>query len=166
MIVTDKTRIDLAELFTGIGVEVGVEKAIFSKQIAKHSTKLYCVDPYMKYDGYRENVTQEKMDSFYARAQHVMTPYTHEFIREPSREAVKRFEDNSLDFVYIDANHSYESAKEDIMLWSQKVKEGGIVAGHDYLDTNGYGVKRAVDELYKDITIWNGDTSPSWSYIK
>ena len=81
-------------------------------------------------------------------------------------DAVKDFKDESLDFVYIDANHGYESTKEDIREWSKKVKKGGIVSGHDYVKKNGYGVIEAVGELNEDVTIWKGDHSPSWSYVK
>lgn len=57
-----------------------------------------------------------------------------------------KFIDNSLDFIYIDANHQYEYVKKDIEAWYPKIKEGGYLTGHDY---GGYwkGVKRAVDEF-------------------
>lgn len=38
----------------------------------------------------------------------------------------------TLDFAFIDADHSYEACKEDLELWAPKVRAGGIVAGHDY----------------------------------
>ena len=47
-------------------------------------------------------------------------------------EALKDFNDNSLDFVFIDGNHTFEYVVEDIAQWSKKVKVGGIVSGHDY----------------------------------
>lgn len=53
---------------------------------------------------------------------------------------------NHLGAVYVDADHSYEAAKEDIQLWLPKVRPGGILAGHDY-GAEHEGVKRAVDEL-------------------
>jgi hypothetical protein len=55
-----------------------------------------------------------------------------------SKQAVDLFPDESLDFVYIDANHEYSYVVEDIKLWYPKVKKGGIVAGHDYLDIDWY----------------------------
>ena len=55
-------------------------------------------------------------------------------IRSLSEQAVNLFEDGSLDFVYLDGNHAYDFIKQDIELWYPKVKKGGIVAGHDYLD--------------------------------
>lgn len=54
------------------------------------------------------------------------------FIRKTSIEAVKDFSDESLDFVYIDANHSYQSVLDDINAWYYKVKKNGVLAGHDF----------------------------------
>ena len=54
---------------------------------------------------------------------------------------------NSLDFVYIDASHDYDSVKEDIKHWLPKIRENGILAGDDMEWHLGDGVKRAVNEL-------------------
>ena len=51
-----------------------------------------------------------------------------------SLEAAKQFEDNSLDFVYIDACHQYDDVVEDIKLWEPKVRPGGWIGGHDFAD--------------------------------
>lgn len=166
----DKNRKDLAQLFKGIGAEIGVERAVFSQHIAKTSTKLYCVDAWKAYPGFREHVSQTEQDTFFVQAQERMKDFNCEFIRKFSQDAVKDFQDESLDFVYIDANHSYENTRDDIREWSKKVKKGGIVSGHDYVEKKGkdytYGVIQAVNELGVDVTIWKGDRSPSWSYIK
>jgi len=60
-------------------------------------------------------------------------------------EAAKLFENGSLDFVFVDAGHDYESVAEDIHYWLPKVKSGGMIAGHDYPDFKG--VVKAVDTL-------------------
>jgi hypothetical protein len=49
-----------------------------------------------------------------------------------SLEAVRHFDDNYLDFVYLDGAHDFDSAMLDIIHWSRKVRPGGIVAGHDW----------------------------------
>ena len=67
-------------------------------------------------------------------------------IRLTSTEASNLYADNSLDFVFIDANHSYEFIKDDIKHWYPKVKKGGILAGHDYW-SDWPGVIQAVDEF-------------------
>ena len=67
-------------------------------------------------------------------------------VRATSLEASERYEDGSLDFVFIDASHDYQSVKDDIEAWMPKVKEGGVLSGHDYPDWDG--VKKAVDEVF------------------
>ena len=58
-------------------------------------------------------------------------------------DAVKFFDDKSLDFVYIDGNHEYSYVMEDLIFWFEKVKINGIMAGHDF--GNREGVYSAVN---------------------
>lgn len=58
----------------------------------------------------------------------------------------EQISDESLDFVFIDANHSYEFVRDDLEFWYKKVKKGGYITGDDYDNTN-FGVKKAVDEF-------------------
>ena len=68
-------------------------------------------------------------------------------IRGLSSEVVNQFEDESLDVVFIDLTHTYESVKQDIELWLPKVKKGGLLSGHDY-ERDWPGVVIAVDEAF------------------
>ncbi len=54
----------------------------------------------------------------------------------------------SFDFVFLDADHSYKGCSADIKVWAPKVKRGGLLCGHDYENPKfpDFGVKRAVDE--------------------
>jgi hypothetical protein len=142
---------------TGEGVEVGVAGGFFSRHILKHwPGKLNLVDPWENLSGYAETYPQEEN---YQQ----MKANTEEFngrctvIRSTSVEGSKFFEDGSLDFVYLDANHEYDYVKADLEAWWPKIKRGGLFAGDDYgcfPDTPidfGHGalsfsVKRAVDE--------------------
>lgn len=72
---------------------------------------------------------------------------TIEIVPASSLDAACRFPDNLFDFVFIDSSHTYEQTKAEIRLWWRKVKDGGILAGHDYNDGDGKDVKRAVDEV-------------------
>jgi cephalosporin hydroxylase len=66
-----------------------------------------------------------------------------------SLTAAKEYENESLDFVFIDASHEYEDVLNDIKSWMPKVKVGGTIAGHDYYDKNHMaGVFHAVNELF------------------
>lgn len=77
-------------------------------------------------------------------------------IKLSSREAYKLFDDESLDFVFIDADHSYEGVMEDMKLWHPKVKRGGVFAGHDYDWT---GVKAAVTDFFVAKPVYISTTS-------
>lgn len=68
-----------------------------------------------------------------------------------SELAARGVEDGSLDFVFIDANHSYEGCKRDIEIWTPKLKPGGLLCGHDYAHPEfpKWDVERAVIEFIK-----------------
>ena len=66
-----------------------------------------------------------------------------------SHEAAALYPDHSLDFVFIDAAHDYGNVKKDIQAWAPKVKETGIIAGHDYFGAEG--VRAAVDEFFTSV---------------
>lgn len=75
-----------------------------------------------------------------------------EFIHAPSVHAAKLFDDNSLDLVFLDGDHTYKSVVQDIVAWFPKIKENGILAGHDY-DDFWPGVKQGVNEALSPIRI-------------
>ena len=87
---------------------------------------------------------------------HIVNP-----INITSTEAAKNYKDHSLELVYIDASHDYDSVRDDIRAWLPKVKKGGIISGDDY---GWEGVQRAVNELVpKAVGI--GPKTSNWYYI-
>ncbi len=74
-----------------------------------------------------------------------------------SAGAATMYGDASLDWVYIDADHHYEAVRRDILAWLPKVKQGGIIAGHDYAEYEGFGVVRAVTEIFPRVEVWRGE---------
>jgi hypothetical protein len=162
----------------GRGVEVGVQQGDFSEHILLHwhGRQLISVDPWKAApeDEYRDisNLPQEVHDTFYAQTRRRLAVFgdRSEIWRMTSKDAAARIESRSLDFVYLDARHDYESVKEDIELWYGKVRPGGILAGHDYLDgvrpQGVFGVKSAVDEFFAARGLTVGATLdnpwPSW----
>lgn len=123
------------ELGFKVGVEIGVEQGIFSESLCKNNpgSKLYAIDPWKAYPGYRLNKTQKKVDAYYNEAKTRLTSYNCELVRKFSLDAAKDFIDRSLDFVYIDGNHNFQNCTNDITEWTKKIKYGGIIAGHDYV---------------------------------
>lgn len=123
---------------TGWGAEIGVEYGVYSDFILSNSnlSRLISIDPWYE-TPYRYLQCVELL------SQH--GPRSHIW-RMSSEEAADYVEDESLDFVYIDARHVYESVKKDIQLWWPKVKRDGLFCGHDY--TSFFpGVVQAVDEF-------------------
>lgn len=68
--------------------------------------------------------------------------------RRPSVEAARDFSDQSLDFVFLDAGHTFEATRDDLAAWWPKLKPGGLVAGHEY--AGAPGVRAAVDAFVAD----------------
>lgn len=76
----------------------------------------------------------------------------------PSLTAAAMFDDQSIDFVYIDGSHEYDDLRADIIAWTPKVKNGGIVAGDDYGVGQHPDVQRVIDEIFpsakKEGFVW------------
>ena len=135
--IPDCSRDDLPEFFKELGFEVGAEigvyKGEFSEKFCKAGLTLYAIDPWRIYKDYGNPRGQARLDFQYEHTQRVLSPYPNaKIIRKTSMEAINDFEDESLDFVYIDGNHEFRYIAEDLYEWAKKVKKGGIVAGHDY----------------------------------
>lgn len=175
-------RNDFAYLLSNLGlngsaIEIGVAEGGFSFYLLdRWKGKCYQVDSWTnlsqaEYQDYC-NVGDTEQDRRYALVLETAKKYKGRAIpmKMFSSDAVKQFEDNTFDFVYIDANHKYEFIKEDIKQWYPKCKSGGIFAGHDYLDgviTSGdYGVKSAVNEFCAEtglnVNVTNESDYPSW----
>lgn len=129
---------------------------------------LYLIDPWKPTSKYLEEgqpPAEETEDYEYAHGlvQFIFEKDPHTTIlRKKSLDALDSVPGN-LDLVFIDANHDYASVKEDIERWSQKVRAGGIVAGHDY-SPEFPGVMQAVNECLPNQFEVGDDTV--WSTIK
>jgi hypothetical protein len=138
--IPDCGREDLPEFFNEmgykVGAEIGVATGFFSEILAKGGFKLYSVDPYLSYPGYDNRRVQERLDKELEEATERLKPYNCEIVRKMSMDAVKDFEDESLDFVYIDGHHELKHVIDDICEWSKKVRKGGVVSGHDFVRTS------------------------------
>lgn len=71
---------------------------------------------------------------------------------EPSWDAVRHFEDESIDLLFVDGDHSKHGINEDCKVWPQKVKHGGIIIFHDY-NSSWLEIKMAVDKLSDLVTV-------------
>lgn len=143
----EPTRVDLLGLFTELGyktgAEIGVAQGYFSDRMMYTipDLTLYSIDPYIKY--WRRS--QRVCDQQHRRAVKRLGKWEScTLIRKTGVEAAKDFEDGSLDFVYIDADHRFDAVMVDIITWAPKVRKGGILAGHDFFPMYQGGVMDAV----------------------
>jgi len=115
--------------FVEIGSFKGRSSAFMATEIAnsKKSIKFDCVDTWAWSPEYQVN---QMFDEFKQNMSPVNGFYTAK--RMTSVDAAATYPDNSLDFVFIDADHNYEPVLQDITAWLPKVKVGGILGGHDY----------------------------------
>jgi Methyltransferase domain len=176
--------------YLGEGVEVGVQFGAFSHALLKvwKGRCLYSIDPWRFFPpeaNYVDvaNRNQAQQDEIFRKAQELLRPFGErsQILRHTSEEAAPKFRAHQLDFVYLDAQHHYEAIVQDIDLWWPKVRPGGILGGHDYLDgllkiAGDFGVKSAVDDFARAQNLpvlntshvdSNGQTCcPSWFLIK
>lgn len=127
---------------------------------------LFSVDPYMEYQDWNGRQMNDR-EEIYQRMGDRLKGYSNRFthIRKTSNDAVKEFDDEEFDLVFIDGLHTYEQLTLDCANYYSKVKPGGIFAGHDF--TAIEGVNRAAKEFAakvgKEILTTECDV---WYWIK
>lgn len=136
-IIPDCGRDNLVEFFQEkgfkTGVEIGVFEGSFTEVLAKGGFKIYGIDPWLVYEDYGTPSYKDKAERRYQRSKQKLAVYPNvTIIRKMSMEAVKEFENDSIDFVYIDGNHQFRYVADDLYEWWKKVKKGGVICGHDY----------------------------------
>ena len=133
-----------------LGAEVGVRGGVTISHLLKTFGELvmYAIDPWEQQPGALEDYSKWDFDDIYQKYMGRVAGCEDRIIelREYSVSASANVEDKSLDFVFIDAQHDYESVKQDIAAWMPKIKKGGLISGHDY-QRKFSGVIQAVDEL-------------------
>lgn len=146
------------------GAEVGVLHGKTSAVLLQRLPNLflYLADPWIKYDcvvvGQRKVFGKRFMNDAYVQAV-TRTHFAKDrrgVMRMTSRLAVRSIIAESLDFVFIDADHRYESVLADLALWADKVRPGGLICGHDIDNPVGagdWGVRQAVQEFFPDQPI-------------
>jgi predicted O-methyltransferase YrrM len=150
--------------FVEVGAYYGKSAAYMAVEIINSGKdiKFDCVDTWDFVPSQTE-ISQEMCEGLYEIFLKNIEPVKNKItpIKALSWDGAAFYEDNSLDFVFIDAAHDYESVKKDINAWFPKVKKGGVIAGHDY--TWCADVQKAVNEFFKGKTIY--ETEGCWSYF-
>lgn len=165
----------------GEGVEVGVGRGEFALAVLNEwaGRKLFLVDPWAQQPAAEYEDEHNLPDAGHEQTfgETINRLRRHEgrytIMRSLSREASGQFEDESLDFVHIDANHKYGYVRDDLRRWWPKLKVGGLLLGNKYLDAavdqTVYGVKSAVDEFAAEHGLQvrvTFDDWPTWFFFK
>lgn len=138
-----------------ICVEVGIGYGFHADQILNNTNveKLYLIDPmcYYENDAFANDV-QYRFEGFENLRKNIINnlskhKYRYEWFRTPSLNVTnEQIQDESIDAVFLDGDHSYESVSKDLPFWWKKIRNGGWLLGDDYASCCP-GVTKAVDEF-------------------
>lgn len=150
-------RFNSGSRFVEIGAWKGMSAAYMAVEIinSEKDIKFDCIDIW-EYSDIQNDIAEHKFKNLYntfltniAPVKHIINP-----VKGISWETAKLYDDETFDFIFIDAAHDYESVKRDIITWLPKLKKNGIIAGHDY--TTSRGVFKAVNEIFTKINSTEG----------
>ncbi len=133
-----------------LGVEVGTHRGKNAASMLARMPNLHLsmVDPY-------DGKPNESPFFTEALAETVFATDRRKFVFEWSPDAARGFADHSLDFAFIDGDHSYPCALADFFAWWPKVKDGGWLFGHDFNHPRekdlGWGVTEAAEEFCRQV---------------
>jgi hypothetical protein len=152
-----------------IGVCLGVTAELILKDKDTNIKTYYAVDNYPTYIDWNDlPITTERQERIKANAHKRLSKFplsfVVEFVYEDSETFAESIGDESLDFIFIDADHTYEGALRDFKQFWPKVKKGGIFAGHDL---NIPTVNKAIREFFGEkITNVIPLVDNAWLYYK
>jgi hypothetical protein len=165
------------------GAEIGVQRGLLSAYLLRRrpDLTLYMIDPWQQWAADSRLVVKGG-DRLALRPKHwqdaVMAQAVantefaadrREIVQKTSVDAAADVAVGSLDFVFIDAEHTYEGCREDIDAWLVKLKDGGLLSGHDIDNTdhtwsaNYDGVRRAVEQTASILGVtFETDVDYTW----
>ena len=179
----EKNRREITQLLNerytnGIGCEIGVLRGDFSEHLLTNwkCKTLYLVDCWTEHSDYDE--TFHNHEDNYTIMKNKLEPFKERIniCRGYSHQVVNHFSDSFFDFIYIDANHSYEGCKMDLDIYWSKLKDGGIIMGDDYHLSDvehlnfgwnqvTFGVTKAVKEFVGEKNrIYDISYTADWRY--
>ncbi|PCJ67792.1 MAG: hypothetical protein COA58_01250 [Bacteroidetes bacterium] len=136
-------RFDLLDKLpkNGVVAELGVEYGLFSKEILQRCEpyELYLIDTWPNKSIHEECLKNTSLGE-------------RSYIQKTSIEYLNSLEENVLDWIYIDTDHTYGTTKAELEAAAKVVKPNGFICGHDYTSISygglkRYGVVEAVNEF-------------------
>lgn len=141
-----------------VGTWKGMSAAYMAVEIINSGKQIQfdCIDTWEYIDSQNE-IPKDMFGNLYGTFLKNIEPVKHQIkpIKSLSWDGANYYTDESLDFIFIDAAHDYESVKKDINAWFPKLKKGGIIAGHDYTWCDD--VKKAVHEFFEGKEIFEAE---------
>lgn len=150
------------------GAEIGTREGLFAEALcqAMPDLELICIDPWAAWPEHSDLVQYADPLDCMRQAQDRLADYKCKLVQARSQDYAPEVPDGALDFIYIDGDHGFDGTMLDLILWSPKVREGGIVAGHDYQYHRYNGVVPAVNAYTANHLVheWyiTGEVSPSY----
>ena len=140
-----------------IGSYMGESTSMFAT--SNVFNEIHCIEPFSGYEKFNDDNDYDwdfVYNEFKSNTRFFNNIILH---KDFSYNIIDKFEDSYFDFIYIDGNHTYESVKKDIEFYLPKLKNGGIIGGHDYNKGEWVEVVKAVDDVIgnPDKVFW--DTS-------
>jgi len=137
-------------------VEIGVFEGVTLKQLSdlliknnKNKFRVYGIDLFENTDDIImiKRYGKERIASMYETCINKIKMNRHfiNLCKADSKKASISFENESIDFAYIDASHTFENILRDLVGWYPTIKKGGIISGHDY---TWDGVRKAVERFF------------------
>jgi hypothetical protein len=145
-----------------VGVYDGCTTAVIAPIVKQENGKYIAIDwfkgnqtippgPPGQSHGYDDNQHDIVLEDFHFNINHVDCGDIVRVIDNLSLEAVNEIEDKSLDICFIDADHRYGAVKADILAYIPKIKNGGILSGHDFDGGEEHFNTFSPEELEQDI---------------
>lgn len=158
-------REDLAVLIDELGLKTGAELGVssggFSDYLLSNSKleKLYSIDAWDGDEQITKSVfkrrARSKLSQCFEEAKNRLGKHGRrsQIIKSTTFDAVDRFADSSLDFIYVDASHRFTGVSLDLINWFPKLKKGGLFSGHDYWSCYRCEVMEAVNGFFVENKI-------------
>jgi len=165
-------------------IEIGTHRGYFAEKFLAiwGGKELCCVDPWTIPDGYETqakylsgNGKDREDDYEWSKRMAERFKPRVTLIRKLSVEALALFDNDYFDFVYLDGDHREDAVRLDLDVWFEKLKPGGIIAGHDIIsgaageDDWGIGIRKAVGDFATinnlNIYIIPEEKLIPWSYF-
>ena len=170
--ITLKSRLHFPELINLLNYRTALEVGVYEGKYATHLLEMCPQISITLVDAWDGAGVSNSYDTeaVYSKVLGIQEKYGTRrvrIVREQSPEASlnSQIANQQFDFIYIDADHSYDAVVKDIHAWWPKVRIGGVLAGHDYNNRGNKRVKKAVDSIFKNVNITQ-ERCASWWTLK